>query len=119
MTMRALKNRMISRRPHGAVSLVLLCLMVGSLARGVTPADELTRTGPTKMSNEELVAALEAADGSVRVAATAKLFRRGKETLPALKAVGAKQVAPVGGTVDGTRRRDLVYSLLEGLPPNP
>jgi hypothetical protein len=116
--MRTLSNQQTPWLLCGAVSLALICL-AGPSARSAMPADEPAKTGPTKMSNEELVAALEAADGNVRTAATAELFRRGQQTLPALKAAGAKQIAPVGGTVDGTRRRDLVYSLLEGLPPNP
>jgi hypothetical protein len=66
----------------------------------------------------ELIADLEALDGAGRAAASAELFRRGKEVLPALKDAGAKQVAPFGGTVNGTRRMSIVYSLLEGLPPN-
>jgi RNA polymerase sigma factor (sigma-70 family) len=66
----------------------------------------------------KLIADLDSPDGSVRVAATKELFRRGKDVLADLKQAGAKQIAPFGGTVDGTRRLDLVYSLLEGLPPN-
>jgi hypothetical protein len=37
--------------------------------------------------------------------------------LEELKAAGAKQVAPFGGTIS-TPRPSIVYSLLEGLPPN-
>jgi hypothetical protein len=47
------------------------------------------------------------------------LFDRGKGVLPALRKAGAKQVAPLGASVGGTRRLDLVYSLLAGLPPSP
>jgi hypothetical protein len=66
----------------------------------------------------QLIADLEALDGAARAAASAELLRRGKAVLPDLKAAGAKQVAPFGGTVNGTRRMSVVYSLLEGLPPN-
>ena len=72
-----------------------------------------------KMSIESLIDDLSSADGGKRTAATAELFRRGKAVLPALKKAGAKQVAPVGGSIDGTRRLDMVYSVLEGFPPNP
>jgi uncharacterized protein (TIGR03067 family) len=71
-----------------------------------------------KMSVEVLIATFESTDGKERAAATAELFRRGKEVLPTLRKFGAKQIAPTGGTVDGTRRRDIVSSLLEGLPAN-
>jgi hypothetical protein len=71
------------------------------------------------MPLEALIADLSSADGAKRVAATAELFRRGKAVLPELKKAGAKQVAPVGATIDGTRRLDMVYSVLEGFPPNP
>ena len=70
------------------------------------------------MPIEPLIAALASADGAKRVAATAEIFRRGKAVLPDLKKAGAKQVAPAGATIDGTRRLDMVYSVLEGFPPN-
>jgi hypothetical protein len=72
-----------------------------------------------KVSIETLVADLNSPDGQNRIAASAEIFRRGKDVLPDLKKAGAKQVAPGGGTVDGTRRLDIVYSVLEGFPPNP
>jgi hypothetical protein len=72
-----------------------------------------------KMSIERLINDLASGDGGKRTAASAEIFRRGKDVLPDLKKAGAKQVAPVGGTVDGTRRVDMVYSVLEGFPPNP
>jgi uncharacterized protein (TIGR03067 family) len=71
-----------------------------------------------KNSAEILIATFGSSDGKERAAATAELFRRGKAALPALRKFGARQVAPTGGTVDGTRRRDIVFSLLEGLPAN-
>ena len=72
-----------------------------------------------KLSIEMLINDLASGDGGKRAAATTEIFRRGKDVLPALKKAGAKQVAPVGGTVDGTKRLDMVYSILEGFPPNP
>lgn len=39
-------------------------------------------------------------------------------SLPALEKLGAKQIAPVGGTVGNSRRLDIVYSIMEGFPPN-
>ena len=71
-----------------------------------------------KMATENLIGDLSSADGTKRIAATAELFRRGKDVLPDLKKAGAKQVAPFGGSVDGTRRLDMVYSVIEGFPPN-
>jgi hypothetical protein len=96
----------------------LLCTLVyfsagqRALAQGAEQKDGLTR-----MPIEKLLAALDAANGKERAAATAEIFRRGKDALPALRKAGAKQVAPIGGTT-ATRRLDIVFSLLEGLPPN-
>src|SRR5208283_5000518 len=66
-----------------------------------------------------LVADLNSPDGQKRIAASAEIFRRGKAVLPDLKKAGAKQVAPVGGTVDGTTRLAMTYSVIEGFPLNP
>src|SRR3954451_8047603 len=76
------------------------------------------REAGEKMAIEMLIADLNSADGGKRTAASAKIFRQGKAVLPDLKKAGAKQVAPVGASVDGTRRLDMVYSILEGFPPN-
>ena len=67
-----------------------------------------------KMPTKTLIGDLSSADGNKRVAATAELFRRGKDVLPDLKNAGAKQVAPFEPS---TRRFDMVYSLIEGFPP--
>ena len=77
------------------------------------------REAGQKMSIEMLINDLSSGDGGKRTAATTEIFRRGKAVLPDLKKAGAKQVAPTGGTVDGTRRLDVVYSVMEGFPPNP
>ena len=71
-----------------------------------------------KVSIEMLVADLNSPDGQKRIAASAEMFRRGKNVLPDLKKAGAKQVAPAGATLD-TRRLDMVYSVMEGFPPTP
>ena len=71
-----------------------------------------------KMTTENLIREMSSADGNARATATAELFRRGKDVLPDLKMAGAKQVAPFGASVDGTRRLNMVYSVLEGFPPN-
>ena len=71
-----------------------------------------------KMSIEMLINDLSSGDGSKRTAATKELFRRGKAVLPDLKKAGAKQVAPTGATLN-TKRLDIVYSAIEGFPPNP
>ena len=67
-----------------------------------------------KMPTKTLIGDLSSADGNKRVAATAELFRRGKDVLPDLKKAGAKQVAPFEPS---TRRFDMVYSVIEGFPP--
>jgi hypothetical protein len=72
----------------------------------------------TKAPLDRLVADLDSVDGKVRVAATREIFRRGQDALAGLRKVGAKQVAPFGGTI-APRRLDVVYSLIQGLPPNP
>jgi hypothetical protein len=71
-----------------------------------------------QMLLNKLVNDLDSADGNVRVTATKEIFLRGKEALAALKEAGANQVAPTGGTAN-TRRLNIVYSLIEGLPPTP
>ena len=80
-----------------------------------------------KASLDKLIDDLDSADGQVRIAATKEIFRRGAPVLPGLKKAGAKQIAPFGPMVDvdkdgrqfcHTPRLDMVYSLLEGLPPN-
>jgi hypothetical protein len=70
-----------------------------------------------KMSIEMLINDLNSGDGGKRAAAAAEIFRRGKAVLPDLKKAGAKQVAPLEGGI-GTRRVDMVYSVLEGFPAN-
>jgi hypothetical protein len=96
----------------------LLCTLVWLSAGQRAPAQGAEpKGGHAKMPIEKLLASLDSADGKARAAATAELFRRGKDVLPALRAAGAKQVAPTGGTIT-TRRLDIVFSLLEGLPPN-
>src|SRR5437899_9486901 len=71
-----------------------------------------------KMPIENLIGDLSSDDGAKRIAASAEIFRRGKDVLPDLKKAGAKQVAPAGATLD-TRRLDMVYSVMEGFPPTP
>jgi hypothetical protein len=76
------------------------------------------REAGQKMSIEMLINDLGSGDGAKRTAATKEIFRRGKAVLPDLKKAGAKQVAPAGATLD-TKRLDIVYSVIEGFPPNP
>ncbi len=80
--------------------------------------DQPAEAAPEKPTLDKLIPDLTAADAKTRVAATKELFRRDEEALPALKKAGAKQIAPSGGTTD-TSRLDMVYSLIEGFPPNP
>jgi hypothetical protein len=63
---------------------------------------------------EKLIADLSSEDGQKRAAATKELFRRGKAVLADMKKAGAGQIAPVG-TID-SRRLDVVYSVIDGLP---
>jgi hypothetical protein len=88
---------------------------LGCVASGVLT---FAQEGIDKMPIESLITDLASTDGAKRTAASAEIFRRGKAVLPDLKKAGAKQVAPVGASVDGTRRLDIVYSALEGFPPN-
>jgi hypothetical protein len=77
------------------------------------------REAGQKLSIEILINDLGSGDGAKRTAATKEIFRRGKDVLPDHKKASAKQVAPAGATIDGTRRLDIVYSVLAGLPPTP
>ena len=70
-----------------------------------------------KMPIEMLINDLSSGQGAKRIVASASLPPRQGDSTRSQKA-GAKQVAPVGGTVDGTRRLDMVYSALEGFPLN-
>ena len=80
--------------------------------------DSKIRQPLAEMSIDKLIADLGSIDGKERTLATAEIFRRGKDTLPALRNARAKQIAPTGGSIDGTGRLNIVFSLLEGLPPN-
>ena len=64
-----------------------------------------------------LIADLSSEDGPVKVAATKAIFALGRDALEPLAKAGAKQVSAFG-TV-GSRRIDMIYSLLDGLKPNP
>jgi hypothetical protein len=92
-----------------------IAMTMGNLSTAApVPADAATAE---KLPLDKLIEALEANDGDARVVATKELFRRDKAVLAGLKAAGATQVAPTRGTIN-TRRIDIVYSLIEGLPPN-
>lgn len=93
----------------------------------ITPAcDSCTQVGEngqveySKLSVEQLIKLLEAPDSKQQVAATAELFRRGEAIVPALRQAGAKHVLSPDANVSvgNTRRLDMVYSLLVGLPEN-
>ena len=91
----------------------LLGLLLWATASGLV----VTQTSAEKMTIETLITDLGSADGAKRIATTAEIFRRGKTVLPDLKKAGAKQLAPAGGTLH-TRRLDMVYSVMEGFPPD-
>jgi hypothetical protein len=55
-------------------------------------------------------------DGNVAAAATKAVFDLGEKALAPLKEAGAKQVSPFSPSMS---RLDMVYSLLDGLKPNP
>ena len=90
--------------------IVLAFLPIGANAEG--PNQE----GETKM--KELILDLSSENGQRRIGATKAIFDQGKAALAPLREAGAKQIAPTGGTVGGTRRLDIVYSVIEGFPPN-
>ena len=72
---------------------------------------------PAKDEPPRWVADLSSEDGQKRIAATRTAFEKGKDALEPLRAAGAKQISPYGQVA--TRRIDMVYSLLDGLKPNP
>ena len=98
---------------------LLKVFLVGIMTLAATGWLVACQEAGQKAPIEMLINDLASEDGGKRTAATKELFRRGKDVLPDLKKAGAKQVAPGGGTVDGTRRLDIVYSIIEGFPPNP
>jgi RNA polymerase sigma factor (sigma-70 family) len=77
-----------------------------------------SRAGPEARPIEQLIADLNSPDGAARVAATTEIFRRGQDTLPDLQRAGAQQLARTA-KARSPQRLDMVYSLLEGLPPSP
>ncbi|MCS7160714.1 MAG: hypothetical protein RMJ19_09605, partial [Gemmatales bacterium] len=74
----------------------------------------------SKLSVEQLIKLLEVPDSKQRLAATDELFRRGEAIVPALRQAGARHVLSIDANVSvtNTRRLDMVYSLLVGLPEN-
>jgi hypothetical protein len=66
----------------------------------------------SRLSVEKLVQMMESSNGVDRAAASAELFRRGRKVLTDLQAAGAKII----GTLNPPRL-DVVYSLIQGLPP--
>jgi RNA polymerase sigma factor (sigma-70 family) len=92
------------------------------VGKAVTNAVEFEIVPPAKRESSalvpvaKLISDLGSEDGGKRTAATRELFRRGKAVLPDLEKAGATQVGPTNGKPD-TRRLDLVYTLLRGLPP--
>src|SRR5689334_19142717 len=107
-----------ARRPAMSRMLASCVLLAASLQASAVGGPDPNAKGIKQMPTEKLIAELESTDARARLAATSELFRRGKMGLPALKKLGARQVAPVGGTIDNTRRLDMVYSILEEFPPN-
>ena len=85
----------------------------GAPKTAATSPDGNSATRPVK----DLIADLSSADGPKRLAATKALFALDGNALEPLKQAGAKQISPFG-TID-TSRLDMVYSLLDGLKPNP
>lgn len=103
------------------LAVVVVGIFQAGLGVGGDPKDKADLRKADDVSNlatETLIGDLTSPNGAKRVPASAELFRRGKDVLPALKKAGAKQVAPAGATIDGTRRLDMIYSVLEGFPPN-
>lgn len=72
--------------------------------------------------DESLAAAiplLASPDKAKRLAATQALFQQGKPALEALAKAGARHAAETPTGVDGTRRMDMVYTLIVGIPEKP
>src|SRR5262249_44229842 len=61
------------------------------------------------------IADLASEDGAKRVAATREIFRLGNRALDALQRAGARPITSEPSTAP--RRLDIVYTLLNGLPP--
>ena len=82
----------------------------------------------TQPDISKFITDLSSEDGQVKVAATKAIFALGKDALDPLAKAGAKQISPFRPDLtcsmcslasNITRRIDMVYSLLEGLKPNP
>jgi RNA polymerase sigma-70 factor (ECF subfamily) len=73
----------------------------------------------SKVSVEDLARELTSQDGARRVLASRELLRRGTDILKDLEKAGAKEVLPIVSPTEKqpmSRRLDLVYSLIRGLP---
>src|SRR5262249_21375761 len=96
------------------------------LGKAITPdvafevvAPARAEKDPGTIPVETLIRDLGSEDGAKRVAASRELLRRGKAVLKDLETAGAKEVVPIVAPTDkqpATRRLDLVYSLIRGLP---
>lgn len=98
------------------VAASLLVLLVAGSALADPPATQPATT--TMPDVEKLITDLSCAeDGLVRAVATKAILALGKDALAPMAKAGAKQISPFG-TIS-TRRIDMIYSLLDGLKPNP
>jgi hypothetical protein len=79
----------------------------------IGPVSEAAAAEPRSLAM--LITELESADARLRLNATTEIFRRGEAVLPGLEKAGAKLATPTNGDPD-TRRLDMIYSLLRGLP---
>ena len=112
-------------RINGRTMVLAAVLVAAGLAAAGKPTAPATATAPATHSapaNDEQrvnrwIADLSSPNGMTRTTATKALFDLGQDALEPLKAAGAKQISPFG-TI-GSTRLDMVYSLLDGLRPNP
>jgi len=102
-----------SKRRRIATGLLLMGAIHASCSALCLAGPELAVEDDLRfMPTSNIVAVLDSPDPQWRVKATAELFRRGKSILPDLKRAGAK---PMGGIP--SRRLDVVFALIDGLPP--
>ncbi len=96
--------------------LLSISLLVARLTSEAGNSENPPREPPaigSETAESELVSLLKSTDGSLRMKATAEVFRRGKAMLPALERAGARPMARLNPP-----RLDVVYSLLKGITPS-
>ncbi len=96
---------------------VIRAIEVAVAGKKVALAAFIDANDDKEESIDDLIKKLSSDDGQVRIAATNAIFARRSEAVDPLRQAGAKQISPFD-TI-GTRRIDIVYSLMVGLAANP